>query len=210
MHMPKQTFFNLSEQKRGVIEEAALDEFAENGYDAASINQIVAQSGISKGSFYQYFEDKKDLFIYLLKKSGERKIAYISPAVIQGKEQGFFAVLRELFISGLAFARENPKGSKIAEWLMKNTGHEIYVELMRTAGPMADAFYVPMLAQASARGEIREGLDFKFISHLMTGLNISMMEYYYRFNGSLSGTNEEKMMVFVDKMIDLIKFGLKK
>ncbi|MBK7453960.1 MAG: TetR/AcrR family transcriptional regulator [Anaerolineales bacterium] len=60
--MPKQTFLNLPEEKRNFIINAAADEFAEYGFEAASINRIVANSKISKGSFYQYFEDKADVF----------------------------------------------------------------------------------------------------------------------------------------------------
>jgi len=206
--MPKQTFYNLTEDKRAVIEDAALNEFAEYGYDIASINRIVVNSKIAKGSFYQYFEDKKDLFMYLIHESARRKIEYISPVVMNFRDYGFFIVLRELFISGLSFAQENPKGAKIGEWLMKNQNHEVYAEMMLTAGPMADAFYTPLFEHAVARGEIRDGLDFAFISHLLTGLNTSMLEYYYQHDGNPSLSDKEKMMEFVDKMIDLIKFGL--
>ena len=64
--MPKQTFLNLSHEKRQTIVNAAADEFSEYGFEAASINRIVANSGISKGSFYQYFEDKTDVFRHLV------------------------------------------------------------------------------------------------------------------------------------------------
>ncbi|MCA2000505.1 MAG: TetR/AcrR family transcriptional regulator, partial [Chloroflexi bacterium] len=56
--MPKQTFLNLPEEKRQAVVRAAIDEFADYGFEASSVNRIVANSGISKGSFYQYFEDK--------------------------------------------------------------------------------------------------------------------------------------------------------
>jgi TetR/AcrR family transcriptional regulator len=64
--MPKPTFFNLTDDKRQRLIDLAIEEFAENDYDLASISKIVAQAGIAKGSFYQYFEDKKDLYQYLL------------------------------------------------------------------------------------------------------------------------------------------------
>ena len=64
--MPKQTFFNLPAEKREVIINAAVDEFVKHGLENASTNRIVAKSGISKGSFYQYFEDKQDVFMHLL------------------------------------------------------------------------------------------------------------------------------------------------
>ncbi|HQN45353.1 MAG TPA: helix-turn-helix domain-containing protein, partial [Anaerolineaceae bacterium] len=59
--MPRPTFFNLPDEKRQKILEAAIDEFAERDYESASVSQIVIQAGIPKGSLYQYFVDKSDL-----------------------------------------------------------------------------------------------------------------------------------------------------
>ena len=56
---------------------AAVEEFAEYGLENASTNRIVKNSGIAKGSFYQYFEDKQDVFMHLLD-------------VIEQKEMEFF------------------------------------------------------------------------------------------------------------------------
>lgn len=64
--MPKQTFFNLSEEKKSRLLEAAYAEFSKVSLEEASINVIVQQSDISRGSFYQYFEDKEDLYFYCL------------------------------------------------------------------------------------------------------------------------------------------------
>ena len=61
--MPYETFFNLPEEKRQTIFDILLEEFAENDYNSVSISRIVNRAGIAKGSFYQYFEDKKDLFL---------------------------------------------------------------------------------------------------------------------------------------------------
>ena len=47
--MPKETFFNLPEEKRMLIRDIALDEFAEYPYDQASINRIVAKAGSGPG-----------------------------------------------------------------------------------------------------------------------------------------------------------------
>src|ERR1041384_8406781 len=64
--MPKQTFLNLPTEKREAIMNAAVEEFAEYGLENASTNRIVKNSGIAKGSFYQYFDDKQDVFMHLL------------------------------------------------------------------------------------------------------------------------------------------------
>jgi AcrR family transcriptional regulator len=64
--MPKQTFFNLSEPKRKKLLESAEIEFTRVPFFEASIANIIKTAGISRGSFYQYFEDKDDLYFYLL------------------------------------------------------------------------------------------------------------------------------------------------
>ena len=64
--MCSETFLRLPEEKRGRFLEAAWEEFTRVKFADASINQIVRRAGIPRGSFYQYFSDKEDLFYYLL------------------------------------------------------------------------------------------------------------------------------------------------
>ena len=64
--MPSATFFNLPEEKRRRLIDAAWEEMTAVSFDKVSINRIVQSAGISRGSFYQYFADKQDLFRFLL------------------------------------------------------------------------------------------------------------------------------------------------
>ena len=64
--MPKDTFLNLSEDKKNKIINAAKKEFARVPIEEASIKNIVEEAEIARGSFYQYFESKEDLLKYIL------------------------------------------------------------------------------------------------------------------------------------------------
>lgn len=64
--MPKDTFFNLPEFKRKAVFDAAVREFAVHMFSEASINSIVKAAQIPRGSFYQYFDGKEDLFSYVI------------------------------------------------------------------------------------------------------------------------------------------------
>ena len=64
--MPTETFLRLPEEKRTRFLNAAWEEFSHTSFADVSINQIVRQAGIPRGSFYQYFVDKRDLFSYLI------------------------------------------------------------------------------------------------------------------------------------------------
>ena len=65
--MIKKTFYNLPEEKRQRVTEAIVDEFANVEDDKMSINRIVQKANISRGSFYQYFDDKLDLVEVLIR-----------------------------------------------------------------------------------------------------------------------------------------------
>jgi len=64
--MPKELFFNINQNKRKKIMQSALKEFSNRIYTEASINKIVQNANISRGSFYQYFEDKQDIYFYII------------------------------------------------------------------------------------------------------------------------------------------------
>lgn len=64
--MPKNTFFNLPKEKRERIIKTAIEEFAQAPYQDISINHLIKCLDIPTGSFYQYFEDKKDLYFHIL------------------------------------------------------------------------------------------------------------------------------------------------
>jgi len=55
-----------SEATRQAILEAALKRFANYGYAAASVDDICADAGVSKGAFYHHFPSKQAIFLALL------------------------------------------------------------------------------------------------------------------------------------------------
>ncbi len=70
--MPKETFLKLSKEKQQKVINAAKKEFARVPIENVSIKNIVEEADIARGSFYQYFESKEDLLIYILKENSEK------------------------------------------------------------------------------------------------------------------------------------------
>ncbi|WP_412989946.1 TetR/AcrR family transcriptional regulator [Pediococcus siamensis] len=64
--MPKATFFNLNAAKKSRLMAAAQREFSRASLADVSVSAIVTDAQIPRGSFYQYFEDKEDLYFYYL------------------------------------------------------------------------------------------------------------------------------------------------
>ncbi|MBU4262550.1 MAG: TetR/AcrR family transcriptional regulator [Proteobacteria bacterium] len=66
--LARTTFSNLPVEKQEKIVAAAVREFSRHGYKKASINTIVRDAGISKGSLYQYFHNKEVLFVFIFER----------------------------------------------------------------------------------------------------------------------------------------------
>jgi AcrR family transcriptional regulator len=64
--MPTKRFERLDPELKATLMEAATEEFAQNGYEDASLNRIIEAASISKGSLYYYFEDKQDVYVSTL------------------------------------------------------------------------------------------------------------------------------------------------
>jgi len=71
--LPKPTFYNLPHEKQQTLIHSAQEEFSTTSLFDASIANIVKSAGIPRGSFYQYFEDKEDIYFYLLNELLRRK-----------------------------------------------------------------------------------------------------------------------------------------
>ena len=81
--MPTATFFRLPEEKRDRLLRAAAEEFTRVNFAEASINRIVQGANIPRGSFYQYFTDKEDLFFFLMDSMRDSYIETLDAALTQ-------------------------------------------------------------------------------------------------------------------------------
>lgn len=94
--MPTERFYRLPEAKKHNIREAAMKEFARVPFEKASINQIIHNADISRGSFYTYFEDKQDVVRYLFEESSN-KMRKFCQHELEENHGDYFAMMEELF-----------------------------------------------------------------------------------------------------------------
>ncbi|HBT19714.1 MAG TPA: hypothetical protein DEA52_06620 [Clostridiaceae bacterium] len=203
--MPKTTYFNLPEEKRERIFQEAVVEFRDETYDQASINRIVQRSGISKGSYYQYFKDKEDLYFYILQRIGEKKMDYMSPKLRKFEELGFFEALRELYRTGIQFALENPDYLEIGNKMMRDQSGTI-LRIKDQFSGQGEAIFVGLLEKGKAKGEIREALDLGLLSKLLMSMQMTVVEHYFekhRDKGYSMDILEE-----LDAFFDVLKKGI--
>ncbi|WP_067729510.1 TetR/AcrR family transcriptional regulator [Oceanobacillus damuensis] len=121
--MPKKTFFNLPENKRGKLIEAAEKEFSRVPLSQASIANIVKTAGVPRGSFYQYFENKEDAFYYLLEAQTNKRKAFFILS-LQNNNGDILAAMEDLFRLMLKELGQEDNVNFLKNALM-NVTHEI-------------------------------------------------------------------------------------
>mgnify|MGYP001046616146 CR=1 FL=1 len=156
--MPKETFFNLPDEKRRRIVDVAIDEFAENSYRNVSVSRLVARADIAKGSFYQYFEDKRDLYLYLLDLASEEKLAFLQAQEPPDPQMALFAYLGWLYEGGARFQFSHPRLAQVG-YRALYTDAPFREELLKRMKNAATAFYRQLIEQGIERGDIDPRVD---------------------------------------------------
>lgn len=113
--MPHKAFFNLTQEKQNKIIDCAYKEFSNNTYEKASIFLIAKKSEISRASFYCYFEDKEDIYKYLIDLMMK---PYIEEVVLKEKKFAPFYLAKHMFDYFLSFYKTEKANFVIT--LLKN------------------------------------------------------------------------------------------
>ncbi|TDO91317.1 TetR family transcriptional regulator [Halanaerobium saccharolyticum] len=203
--MPKQTFFNLSDSKKQRIIGAAVEEFAAYPYLKTSINRIIEQADISKGSFYQYFKNKKDLYKYILDQAADAKMKFLGQKLEDYQKLNFFDLLRKLFIAGIQFKREYPLFSEIGDQLLNGNNESLKEEVYSESRPKSNEFFEQLLEEAVEKEEVDPEIDIKFTAFMLTDFSISIVNYFFENHDP---NNLDEIMDYVDKMLYIIKNGM--
>ncbi len=206
--MPKDTFTNLPEDKRQMILDTALDEFYHYGYEKASISRIVQKAGIAKGSFYQYFEGKEDLFRLIFTAASEKKLQYLSELGTRSGELPLFDLLSLLYAGALSFISDNPKLSEVTDRFLKSGNEKLKEEILGDGIGKSSAFMEHLLLAAVSRQEIRDDLDIPFTAYFLTNISIALGDYLRPQIEDLSDIDHQVYTSLVDKVLDLLKRGL--
>ncbi len=163
--MPFQTFYNLTEDKRQKIIECAMDEFAQHDYQSASVSRLVTRAGISKGSLYQYFSDKSDLYHYLLKLGAQKKALLMAESGQNNANTPFFESLNHLFKVMATFEMKYPKLAKIG-YRATNGKSPLPEELLEQAKSSTRKYFAALLEKGMASGEIRNDTNVEVTAFL--------------------------------------------
>ena len=149
--VPRPRFHTLARERQEAVLHAALDEFSTHGFAAASLNRIIAVAGVSKGSMYYYFDDKEDLYRYLLRVQVEQLIADAGPFTVPTATgpAGYWSQLEDHCLRLVRALDASPRLAGLLRDWMSGTGAPAMEQEQRDA----EHTMLPWLTRALAAGQ---------------------------------------------------------
>lgn len=196
--MPKDTFFRLPEEKRNRIFKAAVNEFSTVTFTDASINRIIREAQIPRGSFYQYFEGKEDLYLYLMECiSNEKK--EIFARYMKEAPGGYFEAIEASVPAIFKWARECPQYYRMGYLLLQD--HSDFTRNLVDRMQSGQQWMYGLLCKDQREGRIRKDVDLHVVMDMYLAMANRMLQIFYE------GT-EEDMRAYLRSMIQILTHGI--
>jgi len=184
--VPTKRFDNVNPERKRKILDAARREFVRRGFESASLNEIVKEAEISKGSLYYYFEDKTDLFLTVfdhLSESVVRKFEEIASGESAGD---FWEDFEDFCRWKIRFAFDNPDFVRLGRELL-------HLSLTRgMEGTVGDFFekrgdvLIGVLSRGRELGEVRDDIPIDLLAsifyHIGEAVTLWMIERWQRLS----------------------------
>jgi AcrR family transcriptional regulator len=209
---PSKTFQNLPSAKKDKITLSAVREFGEKGYRSASINTMVRDIGIAKGSIYQYFEDKSGLFLYVFADSMEKVKNYLKTVRDTTEGQPVSHRLKKTLEAGVLFIEENPLVYRLYVTFLNDDSMPMRKDLLSELRRHSLEFIVSLLETARKRGELKQGVDLSkagfIIDAVMDRFLLSRMETYAACTTGIYNADNAVVEQWINQIVDMICRGI--
>lgn len=207
----KDTFDNISEERKNRILEVSLREFAANGYNAANINVIAKEAGISIGSLYSYFASKEDLFLTIVDKG----FLLIEEVItdIKNTSGGIFEKLEKLFLEAREYAIKYPEMNQVYIDLTTQGLSNLSNRLSNKLETITIELYKTILVEEkpTLKDDINIGVAAFLIDNLLCMYQFSFSSDYYKNRMKLFlGSNNIKDEEVLSELIRFIRNAIEK
>uniref|UniRef100_A0A7V4G945 TetR/AcrR family transcriptional regulator n=1 Tax=Desulfobacca acetoxidans TaxID=60893 RepID=A0A7V4G945_9BACT len=212
MVSPQSTFQNLPPEKQERVVSAALAEFADKGYHQASVNTMVSASGIAKGSIYQYFKDKKSLFLYIF----DWAIGVVRDTLVGVKdatrEEDFFTRVEKSLLAGVDFIRRHPRLYGLYLKILFDRHTPRREELLKAVRRFAAEYLGSLVREGLARGELRPDLPAPAAIFLLDALLDRFLQAValpsFDVTLGLDQAEEDELRRRVQELVGLLRQGM--
>jgi len=173
--VPKETFFNLNEEKREKVVRSAISEFLKHGFEKANVGDIAKSAGVAKGSMYQYFENKKELFMYSVHWSLDLFVEKYSINSIP-KDTDIFDYFYQSSKPMLLQLREERELAVFIQDVFLGKYSSMTDESITVMMKVADEYVLKLILEGKKNGSIRKDIDDSILSLFLTGASMKMKE----------------------------------
>lgn len=192
----KEAFERASEERKELILEVGIEEFATKGYENANINVIAKNAGISIGLMYKYFSTKEDLFFTCI----QRGMSILENAIeeIFKSDDKLLVKAEKLIRTTCQHSQKNGNYIKLYNEITSERDSERARILAEEIEGATSKRYVKIITDALAKGDVRQDMDPRlfafFMDNLLTSLQFSYTCDYYRDRLEIyTGVNVEEL-----------------
>jgi len=201
--MPNQTFFNLPIEKRDRIIYATIKELGLHTYEHVNLSNIVRDSGIPRGSFYQYFNDKNDLYQYFMTYIAQKKSEHWGDLYDKNLQIPFLDRYTQICFRGFTFAKNNPEIMKAGQKIM-DSDYFKQSEMMKKALTNANSLFSEFIIKDQQLGLIKKDVSPSMISSILLDfMNQITLNAYLDSETSMKHIEEK-----INQLIKIIKKGI--
>lgn len=201
--MPTQTFFNLKNDKQERIMQAIIKEMGARSFEHINLSNIIKDANIPRGSFYQYFKDKDDMFNYFYTYIAKLKMSYWKDLLDENLDIPFLDRFYRIYMLSYQFQKDYPELIKVGQKII-SSDFLANSEMFKKSHEMTKSYYANYIIKDQEKGIIRNDVDPYFIATLVIDVmnQISFREYQTE-NFELKNIEEHVL-----KIIDLLKKGI--
>lgn len=198
--MPKETFKSLPKPKQELILDAAVNEFASYPYEKASISRIVEQAKIAKGSMYQYFTNKRHLYLYIVKIAYNYKHQYLKDVF---DDSDFFTTLKRYYTKSYLFALEYPLYHRVITFYWDDWNPS-FVKEVAESKEMRKVDFVRLLQDAMDNNEANPAHSTEAAFFVYHSVGKELID---RFLDIPIGETPQHLQ-FIESVLDILQSGL--
>jgi AcrR family transcriptional regulator len=160
-----------SEETRTRILEAAVRRFAVSGYDAASVDDICSQAGVSKGAFYHHFPTKQAIFLALM----QSWLAVIDLGMEAARKDTIPETLVHMtnLLPGVFAAAEDRLPMFLEFWLQASRDEKVWKAVIAPYRHY-QAYFSGLVEEGIAEGSLKE-TDARAAAQVIVSLAVGMV-----------------------------------
>ena len=204
--MPTERFYKLPEEKKKALRDAAMEECIRVPFEKVSINKIIQNAGISRGSFYTYFEDKRDLVRYIFSDTADKlKFFWTKSVVTHGGD--LWIASEELLDQAIIFAQKGKMFQMMQSIVLYQDFDKLFAEIHGSngVGEKKGNEILEALYEVTDKGKFRK-IDMDSFGILVSMIMGCVMESIGWYNRHME--SEENIKKIFREKLEILQHGI--